>query len=375
MNNLSKKIVFLGVILVIAVFGMSFNSITGFVVKDCQYYYNMWGHETWLTDWGWWQRNCNDFRINRTMCGNSILEAGEICDTTQLLDCKMLGFTGGILVCSNCQLNTSGCYDTSDVNYETIQECTNQLALYMSNNSETYENYLNCTENYSALSNNYQQCQASLGNCSESNNTNSTDECYDSDGGINYYISGSLSDEHCDNGICMTGDGIEGCENNTLLLEGYCDENETMKFMTYTCPNGCSNGACIENETSNDDPLPEMCEMSVGLTCMDFIARTNDTNVSDGDSEDNIQLIINNNVGSTIYNMTLSIQNCSNEGTIITNSTLVYGAFTNYTIPCASMRTGTRFSSNLYLNFTTINDNNYLIHTVEGYIVVEVDKI
>jgi hypothetical protein len=46
------------------------------------------------------------------VCGNGIIETGELCDTLNLngLTCLTQGFLGGVLSCaSNCTLNTSGC--------------------------------------------------------------------------------------------------------------------------------------------------------------------------------------------------------------------------------------------------------------------------
>jgi hypothetical protein len=49
---------------------------------------------------------------NQAMCGNGVVEDGEVCDGTELAgsDCISLGFTGGTLECDEaCQFNTKGC--------------------------------------------------------------------------------------------------------------------------------------------------------------------------------------------------------------------------------------------------------------------------
>ena len=76
------------------------------------------------------------------------------------------------------------------------------------------------------------------------NDPNQPVECYDTDGGLNYISSGSLSTLFCNSTGCIAGEGVEGCENETLLIEGYCDEEGNMKFIQYPCPNGCAN-ACL----------------------------------------------------------------------------------------------------------------------------------
>lgn len=76
---------------------------------------------------------------------------------------------------------------------------------------------------------------------------NTTATCIDSDGGLNYYVRGTISacNESSSGGTC-TGT-YDRCDGNTLI-EGYCNGNE-MAFERYACSNGCSNGACI-NKTS-----------------------------------------------------------------------------------------------------------------------------
>jgi hypothetical protein len=46
-------------------------------------------------------------------CGNNIIEPGEQCDNTNLsgYDCTNFNFDSGILICSNCSFDTSGCYN------------------------------------------------------------------------------------------------------------------------------------------------------------------------------------------------------------------------------------------------------------------------
>ena len=59
-------------------------------------------------------------------------------------------------------------------------------------------------------------------------------KCTDSDSGFNYFKSGSVN-----MGGQITTDSCSG----NVLTEGYC-ENDALASATYTCPLGCSNGAC-----------------------------------------------------------------------------------------------------------------------------------
>lgn len=82
--------------------------------------------------------------------------------------------------------------------------------------------------------------------------------CTDSDGGKNYYVKGSaIKHIHDYNGIncldvfndyCIYIQG-DYCTNSKTLKEAYCDGDE-VKNISYICPNGCKDGACIkENES------------------------------------------------------------------------------------------------------------------------------
>lgn len=72
--------------------------------------------------------------------------------------------------------------------------------------------------------------------------------CKDSDGGKNYYTRGNASTSQC---VYYTGVGGCGASkpktdtcDGEVLTEYYCDGIE-LKSINYTCPYGCSNGACL----------------------------------------------------------------------------------------------------------------------------------
>ncbi len=79
---------------------------------------------------------------------------------------------------------------------------------------------------------------------------NTTGNCTDSDGGIDYYQQGTvvIDDQHHYTDYCIT---------NEMLDEYYCISN-TLGNTTYACPNGCEDGACINmsgNCTDSDGGL------------------------------------------------------------------------------------------------------------------------
>ncbi len=77
--------------------------------------------------------------------------------------------------------------------------------------------------------------------------------CKDSDGGINYYKKGIVSRCYIREGkkICEAIKPKDFClQLGGNMLEHYCEKGGgKIESKTYTCPNGCEDGACIRNET------------------------------------------------------------------------------------------------------------------------------
>jgi hypothetical protein len=77
--------------------------------------------------------------------------------------------------------------------------------------------------------------------------------CVDTDG-KDYYSRGSVTWTTVaeSTGEDFTNTEIDGCVNNTLLAEHFCNLEEGLKEIDYySCPNGCSYGACISDEEKN----------------------------------------------------------------------------------------------------------------------------
>lgn len=72
--------------------------------------------------------------------------------------------------------------------------------------------------------------------------------CTDSDGGINYYEKGMTSGNHQDS--CFKDKNWAAGVNYDVngLYEKYCDGQT--RVVEYSCPYGCSDGACLENTTT-----------------------------------------------------------------------------------------------------------------------------
>jgi len=79
------------------------------------------------------------------------------------------------------------------------------------------------------------------------NQTNVTNMCFDSDGGLNYYQYGYVSIGSNLNASCL-----DSCYGSNLS-ECYCTDSGNANKKIYYCPYGCSNGACLQqsNQTAN----------------------------------------------------------------------------------------------------------------------------
>jgi len=100
--------------------------------------------------------------------------------------------------------------------------------------------------------------------------------CTDSDGGKNYYVEG------VNTGISKTGEIIPPSDyclsDATTLAEGFCDSEEYVDFISYTCPYGCESGICLteylECEEDFDCPPPrtcidDVCKLKESAECQD----------------------------------------------------------------------------------------------------------
>ncbi len=69
--------------------------------------------------------------------------------------------------------------------------------------------------------------------------------CTDSDSGINYNVSGTVT--RCTKGKCLNYTDL--CAGTSgRIAERYC-KGTNLATINYKCLNGCSNGACISNTT------------------------------------------------------------------------------------------------------------------------------
>lgn len=91
------------------------------------------------------------------------------------------------------------------------------------------------------------------------NNQTNTKTCIETDGGKNYYTKGNITEVWSNGGkvgyndICTDTNNEETAmpvSQGPYLIERYCSGNETSAEF-YQCPNGCLNGACVNESKSS----------------------------------------------------------------------------------------------------------------------------
>lgn len=108
--------------------------------------------------------------------------------------------------------------------------------------------------------------------------------CVDTDGGINYYIKGT---RYLSN-VFPNQSQADYCYTSTVLYEYYCS-GPVVGATSYTCPDGCSNGACVNAtpscgdgycnvSTENCETCVSDCECSTGYDCSGGSCVLNQTN-------------------------------------------------------------------------------------------------
>ena len=82
--------------------------------------------------------------------------------------------------------------------------------------------------------------------------------CTDSDSGKDYYVKGTVTD--------IDGNGTDYCSGANDLTEYFCGTQLQLNSETYTCPNGCQDGACVSSEIP-EESCPEVSIIIYNYTC------------------------------------------------------------------------------------------------------------
>lgn len=128
--------------------------------------------------------------------------------------------------------------DLNGTTYEYADYCTGNLL------TENFCNGVNPAANSTECSHGY-ICSSGACVLDPANLT-----CFDSDGGLNYYVSGNVSG-FGEGGYYFRQDYCGG----TILMERYCNGNLSAD-RSYSCTYGCEGGRCLSNATGQPDLTP-----------------------------------------------------------------------------------------------------------------------
>ncbi len=173
-------------------------------------------------------------KVSSGVCGNGILETGELCDY-QATDSVNNPY--GSQCSTNCWVNGVPPY---------WRGCRGSGAHVCIDHPNVTDQYFidhpNCIKNPTCAGLFY-NCNGIV--CPQPTSTTATGTCTDSDGGLNYNVKGNLNF----NNLEFYSDF---CNNNGQLNETYCVNNAAYSSLLYNCPYGCSNGACLPAPTNNN---------------------------------------------------------------------------------------------------------------------------
>lgn len=176
-------------------------------------------------------------------CGNNLIEGTEECDGTNLAEqtCITKGFASGTLTCKeDCTFDTTACVGACvDTAWTPDSTCGNNLV----EGTEVCDgNSQSCTAaDGSAGTQTCNELCSGFGECIKTQ----TQICKDSDSGLDFYRQGSAQRKTI-TGLWVGSLDICNPANPTVQLnERYCNLTGLVSTVTVSCPNGCSNGACM----------------------------------------------------------------------------------------------------------------------------------
>ncbi len=182
-------------------------------------------------------------------------------DTTYCKDEKtMMVCSGGNWVSKNCVYKCeggqciAGCYKNED--------CGGSYAKSYCSNNEICSDTTTpiCLDSGICSSSSVTKCTPCTDGCKEGRCVGETEQatpssepkCSDTDGGINYYVRGTIM-------VGSNKQAPESCEDDGITLkEESCVPNPgpnegTISTNIYKCPNGCKDGACIKGEKQKEE--------------------------------------------------------------------------------------------------------------------------
>jgi len=141
--------------------------------------------------------------------------------------------------------------ECGDANYNHIADFCGYLGDPLKDGKVDFEDLMVYATNYGNESWCEQQLEKTFDPCNQI-------ICTDSDGGKDYYVKGTTygTTKCTDQSECSPSTVNDECgvcdpvchQSETILQEFYCGEDGYLYVESYTCPNGCEDGACIEED-------------------------------------------------------------------------------------------------------------------------------
>lgn len=190
---------------------------------------------------------------------------------------NLLRFNSGDMTCTSDYCRYHNCRNYYDYNYDYYGHDCGYFQTWNSylGRCESNSNYYSYTDScYGRCDDDTQYCDN--GQCRYYSNyySGSSGSCYDSDGldystrGYTTYLTSGNGGTTTSYDECRDYNG-NGVSSGPVVAEKYCS-NDLPTETTYTCPNGCSNGACRSSGSYSDySPSIYSSNYDYDLTCSD----------------------------------------------------------------------------------------------------------
>lgn len=126
--------------------------------------------------------------------------------------------------------------------------------------------------------------------------------------------------------------------------------------------------------SSSEDGI-ERCFTGNSLRCIDAIAMTDNSDISDGIGNDTIVMLLNNNLGKEVYNVVLNATDCTDKGVSETVDFISPKETRRFDIPCAGMKPNKKFSTVLEISYYVSPKETSKKQKINGTLTLKVEGL